>query len=108
MGYLGNQLSSGTFRSEYFSGTGSATTYTTYPTKGSSATLTGIGSTWLTGNSKTNSPALQVGDYIYVGTPITGTTNRRKVINVTAEGTITVDSSITVDGAVVYLIKSNT
>ena len=87
---------------------GSATTYTTYPTKGASTTLTGIGSSWLNGNSKTNSPALQVGDYIYVGTPITGTTNRRKVINVTAEGTITVDSSITVDGAVVYLIKSNT
>ena len=88
---------------------GSATTYTTYPTKGSSATLTGIGSTWLTGNSKTNSPSLQVGDYIYVGTPLTGTSARRRVINISADGSLTVDNSgTTADGVVVYLIKSNT
>lgn len=83
---------------------GSATTYTTYPTKGASTTLTGIGSAWFGGDVKTNSPALRVGDYIYVGDKTVA--NRRRITTVTNNGTIVVDSSVTADGSIITLIKS--
>ena len=84
---------------------GSATTYTTYPTKGASTTLSGIGTAWLGGT--TTSPALKVGDYIYVGDPASGGV-RRRVTTVTSNNTIVVDSSTTADGAIIYLVTTNT
>lgn len=83
---------------------GSATTYTTYPTKGAGTTLTGIGSAWFGGSI--TSPALKVGDYIYVGDKTVA--NRRRVTTVTNNGTIVVDSSVTADGSIITLIKTNT
>lgn len=81
--------------------TGSATTYTTYPTKGASTTLSGLGGTvWKGGSSKPFSPALKVGDYILVGT------NVRRVTTITANNEIVVDSSVTADGAVIQLIQT--
>lgn len=82
---------------------GSATTYTTYPTKGAGTTLTGIGSAWSGGT--TTSPALKVGDYIFVGDRTTA--NRRRVTTITNNGSIVVDSSVTADGSIISLIKTD-
>lgn len=79
---------------------GSGTTYTTYPTKGGATTITGIGTAFSGGTA--TSPALKIGDYIYVGS----TSNRRRVTAITNNQTITVDSSVTVDGGIIQLIKS--
>jgi len=79
---------------------GSVTTYTTYPTKGASTTLTGFGTAFSGGT--TTSPALKAGDYVYVGT------NLRRVVTVTSNGSIVVDSSVTADGSLVYLVKTAT
>lgn len=81
---------------------GSATTYSSYPTKGASTTLIGIGSAWQGGTSA--SPALKVGDYIRIG-PNTST-NVRRVTTITNNGTIVVDSSVTADGDIIYLIST--
>ena len=81
---------------------GSATTYSTYPTKGAGTTLIGIGSAWKGGT--TTSPALKVGDYIRIG-PNTSTDVRR-VTSITSNGQIAVDSSVTADGSLIYLIKT--
>jgi hypothetical protein len=81
---------------------GSATTYTTYPTKGGSTTLTGIGTAWQGGT--TASPALKVGDYILVNTS-SGDVLRR-VTTITNNGTVVVDSSVTVDGGIVKLVTT--
>lgn len=82
---------------------GSATTYTIYPTKGAGTTLTGIGSAWQGGT--TTSPALKVGDYIYVGDRTSA--NRRRVTTITNNGSIVVDSSVTADGSIISLIKTD-
>jgi len=79
---------------------GSATTYSSYPTKGASTSLTGIGSAWSGGTL--TSPALKVGDYIYVGS----SANIRRVVTVTSNGVIVVDSSVTVDGGIISLVKT--
>ena len=79
---------------------GSATTYTSYPTKGASTTLTGIGSAWKGGTL--TSPLLKVGDYIYVGS----SSNIRRVVTVTSNGVIVVDSSVTVDGGIISLVTT--
>jgi hypothetical protein len=81
---------------------GSGTTYTSYPgTRGASATIYGVGTAFSSGT--TTSPALKVGDYIYVGS----TSNRRRVTAITNNQQITVDSSVTVDGGIISLITTS-
>lgn len=77
---------------------GSGTTYTTYPTKGSSTVITGIGTAWAGGT--VTSPALKVGDYIYVGTSL------RRVVTVTSNNSIIVDSEVTADGSIISLVTT--
>ena len=84
--------------------TGSGTTYTTYPTKGSSATINGLGGTVWSGGSSA-SPALRVGDYIYVGD--INSSNLRRVTTVTSNNTIVVDTAVTADGAVISLARTS-
>ena len=81
---------------------GSATTYSTYPTKGASDTLVGIGSAWKGGT--TTSPALKVGDYVLINT--TSGDVVRRVTTVTNNGSIVVDSNVTVDGGILRLITT--
>jgi hypothetical protein len=81
---------------------GSATTYSSYPTKGASATLTGIGTAWQGGTS--TSPALKVGDYILVNT--TSGDVLRRVITLSNNGSIILDSTVTADGGIVRLVTS--
>ena len=81
---------------------GSATTYSSYPTKGSSATLTGIGTAWQGGTS--TSPALKVGDYVLVNT--TSGDVLRRVTTISNNGSIIVDSTLTADGGIVKLVKT--
>lgn len=73
--------------------TGSGTTYSSYPTKGASTTVTGIGTSFQTD--------LTVGDYIYVGTSLV------RVVTISSQNTIVVSSSITADGAVIKLVKTS-
>jgi hypothetical protein len=80
---------------------GSGTTYSSYPaTRGASTTIYGVGTAFSGGTS--TSPALKVGDYIYVGS----TATRRRVVTITNNQQIVVDSSVTVDGGIISLIKS--
>jgi len=82
--------------------TGFATTYTSYPgTRGSSATIYGSGTSFQGGTTNPFSPALKVGDYIYVGTNIC------RVATVVSNQRITVDSAITVDGEIIKLITTS-
>ena len=82
---------------------GSATTYTSYPgTRGSSTTIYGIGTAFSGGT--TTSPALKVGDFIFLNTT-TGDV-RRRVTAITNNQQITVDTAVTVDGGIIKLIKS--
>jgi hypothetical protein len=82
---------------------GSATTYTSYPgTRGASTTIYGIGTAFSGGTN--TSPALKVGDFIFLNTT-TGDV-RRRVTAITNNQQITVDSSVTVDGGIIKLIKS--
>ena len=81
---------------------GSVTTYTSYPTKGASTTLTGIGTAFSGGT--TTSPALKVGDYILVNT--TSGDVLRRVVTITNNGSIVVDSSVTADGGIVKLVTT--
>ena len=71
---------------------GSVTSYSTYPTKGSSATLTGIQTSFQT--------QLVVGDYIQVNGTIV------RVTNIASQNTITVSTAITVDGAPIKLVRT--
>ena len=81
---------------------GSVTTYSSYPgTRGSSVTLYGVGTSFQGGTTSPYSPALKVGDYIYVGT------NKCRVATVVSNQQITVDSAITVDGEIVKLITTS-
>ena len=83
---------------------GSGTTYSTYPgTRGSSTTIYGVGTAFSGGTTKpVASPALKVGDYIYVGS----TSNRRRVVTITNNEQITVDTAVTVDGGIISLIQT--
>jgi len=81
---------------------GSGTTYSSYPgTRGASTTIYGVGTAFSSGT--TTSPALKVGDYIYVGS----TANRRRVVTITNNQQIVVDTSVTVDGGIISLITSS-
>ena len=71
---------------------GSVTSYSSYPTKGSSATLTGIETSFQT--------QLVVGDYIQVNGNIV------RVTNIASQNTITVSTAITVDGAPIKLVRT--
>lgn len=71
---------------------GSVTTYTTYPTKGASTTLTGSNTSFQT--------ELAVGDYIQVGT------FNLRVTAINSQNSITVDTSVTLDGAPIKLITT--
>ena len=84
---------------------GSGTTYSTYPgTRGSSTTIYGVGTAFSGGTTNpVASPALKVGDYIYVGS----TSNRRRVVTITNNEQITVDTAVTVDGGIISLIQTN-
>jgi hypothetical protein len=82
---------------------GSVTTYSSYPTKGASTTLTGIGTAFSGGT--TTSPALKVGDYVLVNT--TSGDVLRRVVTITNNGSIVVDSSVTADGGIVKLVTTN-
>jgi hypothetical protein len=81
---------------------GSATTYTSYPTKGASATLVGIGTAWKGGTS--TSPALKVGDYVLVNTSSGDVL--RKVITVSNNGSIVLDNTVTADGGIIKLVTT--
>jgi hypothetical protein len=82
---------------------GSATTYTSYPgTRGASDTIYGVGTAFSGGT--TTSPALKIGDYIFLNTSSGDV--RRRVTAITNNQQITVDSSVTVDGGIIKLIKS--
>ena len=72
---------------------GSVTTYSTYPTKGASTTLTGINTSFQT--------QLHVGDYIRVGT------NTVRVTAINSQNTITVSSSITADGTPLSIVVTS-
>ena len=65
---------------------GSVTTYSSYPTKGASTTLTGINTSFQT--------QLSVGDYIHL--PTIGQNVRVTAIN--SQSSITIASSVTIDG----------
>ena len=84
---------------------GSGTTYTSYPgTRGSSTTIYGVGTAFSGGTTNpVASPALKVGDYIYVGS----TSNRRRVVTITNNEQITVDTAVTVDGGIISLIQTS-
>jgi len=84
---------------------GSGTTYSSYPgTRGASTTIYGVGTAFSGGTTNpVASPALKVGDYIYVGS----TSNRRRVVTITNNEQITVDSNVTVDGGIISLIQTN-
>ncbi len=72
MGYLGNQLSSGTFRSEYFSGDGSTTTYNlAYGTGNEASVIVCISGV----KQKTDSYALINGQIVFTEAPPAGTSN---------------------------------
>jgi hypothetical protein len=83
---------------------GSGTTYTSYPgTRGASTLIYGSSTAFKGGTTKpVLSPALKVGDYIYVGS----TSNRRRVVSITSNEQITVDSPVTVDGGIISLIQT--
>jgi hypothetical protein len=85
---------------------GSGTTYTSYPgTRGASTTIYGI-NTAFSGGTTTPvvSPALKVGDYISFITP-SGVV-RRRVVTITNNQQIDVDSSLTIDGITPALIQT--
>jgi len=83
---------------------GSGTTYSSYPgTRGASTTIYGVGTAFSGGtNRPVFSPALKIGDFIYVGS----TANRRRVVTITNNEQITVDTAVTVDGGIISLIQS--
>jgi hypothetical protein len=72
MAYIGNQNISGTFRSEYFSGTGAATTFTLSYAHGNEASIlvaiSGV-------KQKTDSYALINGQIVFTEAPPAGTNN---------------------------------
>lgn len=72
MSYIGNQISGGTFRSEYFSGDGSTTAYTlAYGTGSESSVIVCISGV----KQKTDSYALINGQIVFTEAPPSGTGN---------------------------------
>jgi hypothetical protein len=71
---------------------GSGTTYSSYPTKGASTTITGINTSFQT--------QLDVGDYIQIGTNVV------RVTTITSQSIIVVGTSITADGAPIKLVRT--
>ena len=72
MAYIGNQITGGTFRSEFFSGDGTTTTYTLAYTTGNEASVivsvSGV-------KQATNTYALINGQLVFTEAPPTGTNN---------------------------------
>ena len=72
MSYIGNQISSGTFRSQYFSGDGSTTAFTlSYGTGNESSVIVCISGV----KQKTDSYALINGQIVFTEAPPSGTNN---------------------------------
>ena len=72
MSYIGNQITGGTFRSEYFSGDGSTTTYSlAYGTGNEASVIVCISGV----KQKTDSYALINGQIVFTEAPPAGTSN---------------------------------
>ena len=101
MGYLGNQLVSGTFSSEYFSGNGSTTAFNlSYSTGNEASVLVCISGV----KQKTDSYALINGQIVFTEAPPAGTSN----IELTYLGNrITVNPYLSADSQGIVRINAN-
>jgi hypothetical protein len=101
LGYLGNQLVSGTFSSEYFSGNGSTTAFNlSYSTGNEASVLVCISGV----KQKTDSYALINGQIVFTEAPPAGTSN----IELTYLGNrITVNPYLSADSQGIVRINAN-
>jgi hypothetical protein len=101
LGYLGNQLISGTFSSEYFSGDGSTTAFNlSYSTGNEASVLVCISGV----KQKTDSYALINGQIVFTEAPPAGTGN----VELTYLGNrITVNPYLSADGQGIVRINAN-
>jgi len=101
LGYLGNQLVSGTFSSEYFSGNGSTTAFNlSYSTGNEASVLVCISGV----KQKTDSYALINGQIVFTEAPPSGTNN----IELTYLGNrITVNPYLSADSQGIVRINAN-
>ena len=101
MSYIGQTPSSGTFRSEYFSGDGSTTSYTlAYGTGNEASVIVCIAGV----KQKTDSYALINGQIVFTEAPPSGTSN----IELTYMGErVTVNPYLSADGQGIVRINAN-